>query len=164
MKPMNPVEAYDSALSDGMAFRIFLKKAGYKGVGVFAGKIFQKGEIIEMCHAFIYEWQSKYQRDAAVARYAYGVGCHCNPSPSKPPCLLNCPMNGGRYIMPTGFGACYNSADREEDANARYEVIADKPAIIYIASKDISEGDEIVTWFGKGYYDSWCKPFIPKKK
>ena len=161
---MNPLELYESALERGLSSPVFLKKSGHRGIGVFAAKAFTKGELIEMCHAIIYEWQAKYQRDAAISRYAYSLGCHCNPGPTNPPCLLNCPVNGTRYIMPMGFGACYNSADKEEDANARYEIIANKPAIFYYAVKDISEGEEIVTWFGKGYYDAWCKPFIPKRK
>ena len=65
-------------------------------------------------------------------------------------------------MIPLGFGACYNSAESEEEANARYEIVPDKLLIFYIAVKDISEGDEIVTWFGRGFYDAWCKPMIPK--
>ena len=158
----NPVDIYDAALKDGLRANLLLKDAGYKGVGVFAGKPFAKGEMIEMCHSILLEWQSKYQRDASISRYAYALGCHCNPGPTRPPCLFNCPVNGTRYMVPLGFGACYNSAESEEEANARYEIVPDKLLIFYIAVKDISEGDEIVTWFGKGFYDAWCKPMIPK--
>lgn len=160
----NPVEIYDSLTSgEGLRANLLLKKADYKGMGVFAGKPFAKGELIEMCHSILLEWQSKYQRDASISRYAYAVGCHCDPSLTRPPCMLNCPVNGHRYMIPLGFGACYNSADSEEGANAKYDVVPDRLLIFYTATKDISEGEEIVTWFGKGFYDAWCKAAIPKK-
>lgn len=161
---MNPVELYQSSKKEGLPTQVFLRDAGHKGMGVFAAKNFEPGEIIEMCHSIIFEWQAKYQRDMTVGRYAFSLGCHCDPGPTRPPCLLNCPVNGTRYMLPLGFGACYNSAETGEGANARYELHPDSLLTIYYATKPISKDDEIVTWFGQGFYDGWCKPFIPKKR
>ena len=161
---MNIEEHYDNCRKEGFQSSVFLKSAAHKGVGVFASKPFLAGDTIEMCHSIIFEWQAKFQRDSTVGRYAFALGCHCNPSPTRPVCLLNCPVNGTRYILPLGYGACYNSADRPEDANARYEIYPDSLLIAYFATKPIEVGDEIVTWFGQGYYENWCKPMIPKKK
>ena len=159
----NPEEIYGKALEAGLRPNVYLGKAGHKGLGVFAGKPFAKEELIEMCHCIQLAWQARYQRDESIAQYAFAIPCHCNPGPSRPPCLLNCPLNGHSYILPLGFGACYNSADQEEGANARYGIIQDKRLIFYVATKDISEHEEILTWFGRGYYDQWCKPNKKKK-
>lgn len=150
-------EKYLSLKKEGLPIHVYLKEAGHKGMGVFASKKFEKDEPIEFCHSFIFEWQNKHQRDAMVGKYCYGVNCHCAPGPQKPPCLLNCPANGNRWLMPMGFGSCYNSAEKEEEANAGWIIIVEHNLLVMMARSRIEKDDEILTWFGQGYYDGWCK-------
>jgi len=151
------VGEYRKCVAAGYRPDVSLGEAGVKGLGVFAGRDFKKDEAVEFCHSFVFEWQSKYQRDAMVGKYCYGVNCHCAPGPNKPPCLLNCPANGNRWVMPMGYGACYNSAESEQEANAAWMIFIEHNLLVIAARTDISKGSEILTWFGQGYFDSWCK-------
>lgn len=155
---MNLVEKYSEVKNSGYLPSVSLKGAGHKGMGVFASKDFEKEEAIEFCHCMIFDWPAKYQRDSTISRYSYSVSCHCNPGPTRPPCLLNCPANGTRYILPLGYGAIYNCADKQEEANASFAIIPDQLLMVFGATKQIKKGEEIVTWWGQGYYDAWCKP------
>ena len=155
---MNLVDKYSEIKASGYLPSVSLKGADHKGMGVFASKDFEKEEAIEFCHCMIFDWPAKYQRDSTISKYAYPVSCHCNPGPTRPPCLLNCPANGTRYILPLGYGAIYNCADKQEDANASFAIIADQLLMVFGATKQIKKGEEIVTWWGQGYYDTWCKP------
>lgn len=160
----DPIAIYRSSKKEGIRPDVCLREAGYKGMGVFATRKFSVGDVIEMSHGIILGWQSRYHGDPAIGQYAYALGCHCNPSPERPPCLLNCPANGTRYFIPLGYGACYNSADSEDQANARYHLVPEEKMIFFVAVKEIFESEEVLTWFGAGYYQSWCKPFIPSKR
>lgn len=155
---MNFIEAFRGMKEKG--FRppaVTIKNAGHKGLGVFAATGFKAGDPIEFCHAFILEWQAKYQRDSMISKYCFAVPCHCQPAPNKPPCLLDCPKNGHRTMMPMGYGSCYNSSDIQGEANAQWMMFVEESLLVVAAIKDIQDGDEILTWFGQGYYDSWCK-------
>lgn len=159
------VKHWKKIRDEGFVPGVYLKEAGYKGLGVFAKSNFEVGAILEMAHTVAFEWQARYLADPTIRRYSYALNCHCSPiTPTRPPCLLNCAKNGNRHVMPLGFGCIYNSADNWETHNTAYQIFPDHGFTVYIARAPIAKDEECVTWFGQGYYDAWCKPFIPKSE
>lgn len=151
------IRQYEEFKKNGYRQNLYIREAGKKGMGVFAMKGFAEGEVVEFCHVVIMGWQSVYQRDPAIVQYAYPIPCHCKPSPDRPACLLNCPKNGQRVAMPLGFGCIYNSADKPEDANLGFLTIPDERLMVFVAKREIAVDEELVTWWGQGYFNSWCK-------
>ena len=41
--------------------------------------------------------------------------------------------------------------------NIKYKVFVQNKLVVFIAIKDIEEGQELLTWWGQSYYNSWCK-------
>lgn len=148
-----------SEIKNGEGYRadVAIKTSTYKGMGVFALRNFDAGEVLEYCHCAILQWGSTYQRDLEIIKYGYGVPCHCKPSPTRPPCLYNCPVNGHRWIVPFGFGSIYNCSDKEEDSNTGFVIVPDERLLVFVAKKPIGKGEEALTWWGQGYWNSWCK-------
>ena len=116
-----------------------------KGMGVFAKKDFKQNDVIEYCYSIVYDWRSKYQRDSTISRYSYSISCNCK----------DCKEHGILKIQPLGYGSIYNSADEAKDRNAQYYIYLKERLTAFEAVKDINKGEEILTWFGQGYYDSW---------
>ena len=127
-----------------------------KGMGVFAKKDFKQNDVIEYCYSIVYDWRSKYQRDSTISRYAFNASSGCN--------CQNCRQHGHIQMQPLGYGSIYNSADKAEDRNAQYYIYLKERLIAFEAVKDINKGEEILTWFGQGYYDSWITNLGDKNK
>lgn len=131
-----------------------IKMTPNKGMGVFAKKDFNEGDIIEYAYCIIYDWRSKYQNDSTIRRYSYVINCNC----------LECSEHGFRNIQPLGYGSIYNSAETEKDRNANYYIFDKERFIAFEAQRDIIKGEEILLWFGQSYYDSWITNLKNKNK
>ena len=126
----NSAEGYDNS-------HLYLKSIPRKGLGVFSKKDLKEGDIIELCHSAPIETPSRWMRDSGIKKYSYW-----DPD--------------GRGLIPFGFGCIYNSADRENLKNITYHMFVEDRLMVFIATKDIPAGEELITWWGEGYYKSWC--------
>jgi hypothetical protein len=126
---------------------IYIKETEYKGLGVFANREIKAGEIIEYCHAIVLDWRQKYIHDASIKKYAYWHTCSC----------LDCKMHGGTGLILLGCGSIYNCSDLEDLKNADFYLFPGLNLGLFKANKNIKKDQEILTWWGQGYYDFWCK-------
>lgn len=117
---------------------IYIKKIDPKGIGVFANKDIKTGEVIEYCHCLPIEIPGRWMNDKGIKNYSY--------------------WSGERGFIALGFGSIYNSAERDHLKNAGYFIFEDDNLIVYVAQKDIKKDEEILTWFGDGFYNYWCMP------
>jgi hypothetical protein len=125
-----------------------IREVGAKGLGVFAIAPIRAGEVVEYCHAILLGYRHRYTHDSALKQYAYWLNCNCK----------ECKAHGVHGMIPLGFGSIYNSAESEQEANASHRMFAKERLIVFIAKRDIPAGEEILTWWGQKYFDSWCKP------
>jgi hypothetical protein len=123
-----------------------IRSAGRKGMGVFALRDFEVGEVIEYCHCIPLSTPSKYMADGGIKQYAYWDRSG-----------LDAERHGGAGLVVMGFGSVYNSADCEAEMNCKNYVSAESRMVAFVASRRIRVGEEIVTWWGQAYYDAWCK-------
>jgi len=128
-----------------------VKEAGVKGLGVFADQDIPKGQPIEFCHSIVMEHRNRYQHDPEFRRYSYWASCECE----------ECKRHGSQAVLPLGNGCIYNCADSKELANCAYQVIPKERLVVFFSTKDIKAGDEILTWWGEGYYNRYCKASSP---
>jgi SET domain-containing protein len=119
-----------------------------KGLGVFANKKIKKNEVIEYCHSLTMSWKRKYVNDPSILKYAYWAGCECK----------DCQTHGNSGMILFGNGSIYNSAESDSLKNASYKLYPNLNLVVFTAEKDIEVDDEILVWWGQGYFDSWCKP------
>ena len=124
-----------------------IKESPGKGMGVFALRDIAEDEAIEYCHAIVLDWRRKYIGDSQIRRYSWWSGC-C-------PCD-ECKTHGDRAVIALGYGAIYNSADREEEANAAHHIYANEALIVFTAKRAIKVGEEMLVWYGQGYLNYWC--------
>jgi len=143
---------------------IYIKDAGVnaetmpKGMGVFAGRDFEEGEVVEFCHMLMFQWQGNYLRDQRVVQYAYTISCHCNPNgKDRLPCMYNCPEHGMRRSLPFGYGPIYNTADSEANMNTGFVIVPSETLHIFYTLKPVKKDGEFLTWWGQSYFDHWCK-------
>lgn len=118
---------------------LYIKKINPKGLGVFANKDIKKGEVIEYCHCLPIEIPGKWMLDKGIKNYSYWG-------------------NNDKGFVALGFGSMYNSAERAHLKNASYFIFEEDLLIVYVAQKDIKKDEEILTWFGDGFYNHWCLP------
>lgn len=152
----NHLEIYKQLKIKGFStnnFRLYIKDAGVnqsnknKGLGVFTNKPIPKGQVIEYSPAIVMDWKGKYVHDQGIKQYAYWHGCSCE----------ECKKHGATGMIPLGYGSIINTADSETDRNCGWITRPQEKVIIFFAEKDISSNEEILTWWGQGYYDGWCK-------
>jgi len=124
-----------------------IKESPGKGLGVFARRDIAEGEVIEYCHAIVLDWKKKYIGDAQIRRYAWWSGCSCE----------DCRKHGDRALIALGYGAIYNSADKEEEANAANHIHTNDSLLVFTAKRPIKAGEEILVWYGQAYLDFWCR-------
>lgn len=125
---------------------LIVKKAGKKGLGVFATRAFYPGEVIEYCHCIALSTPSRYMADGGIKQYAYWDRSGTDFE-----------RHGGAGLVVLGHGSIYNSADAEEEANCKNYVSAESRLVAFVCSVAIKPGAEILTWWGQAYYDAWCK-------
>jgi hypothetical protein len=119
---------------------LYIKKAGNKGLGVFANKNIKIGEVIEYCHCLPIETPHQWLHDRGIKNYSY--------------------WSDERGLIALGFGSIYNSAERHHLKNASYFTFEKDQLIVYVAQRDIQKDEEILTWFGDGFYNYWCDPSV----
>jgi hypothetical protein len=129
-------------------YGLSIREAGKKGLGVFASAPIKERAVIEFCHAILLGYRHRYTHDPALKQYAYWLNCNCK----------ECKAHGVQGMIPLGFGSIYNSAESEQEANASHRMFAKERLIVFVAKRDIPAGEEILTWWGQKYFDSWCKP------
>ena len=117
------------------------------GLGVFAKTNFSNDDIIEFCHSIVLDWRSRYVQIPKLKQYAYNHTCACS----------DCKKHGGYVVIPSGYGMIYNSANSDEEKNAKSTVLSGANLVAFSAIKDIKVGEEILTWWGQSYFDTWCK-------
>lgn len=117
---------------------IYVARAGNKGLGVYAGQDFKKGDLIEFCHCIKMDTPRQYLHEPQISRYAYG--------------------NKDYALIVLGFGSIYNSTEHFSESNAGYFTFDAHKVVLFYASRDIAQGEEIVTHHGAAYFNSWCKP------
>jgi SET domain-containing protein len=106
--------------------KIFVKLSPTHGYGVFAGKTFKKGDIIEECYILITKG-----KDLALEDYYFDAD--------------------GKYALITGYGVIYNHAD---DDNAEYKIDAKRRLATFKAIKTIKKGEEIFVSYGEDWFAS----------
>jgi SET domain-containing protein len=119
--------------------KLIVKKSPTHGYGVFAGKTYKKGELIEECYVLLTSGKEK-----ALEDYYFAAG--------------------RKYALLTGFGIIYNHSD---DENADYVINAKKRLCTIKAMRTIKKGEEIFVSYGPGWFKSrglTAKEEQPKKK
>jgi hypothetical protein len=128
---------------------VTVKPAGHKGLGVFAKRDIKSGEWVELCYSVKLNWKKKYVSDSGILQYAYwDNSCRCQ----------DCRNHGAIGLLALGAGSIYNCAENKEGANLEYIAIAYENLVAFIATKDVPAGEELLTWWGEGYFNQWCRP------
>ena len=144
------VASYQQNLANGFSNQNLIVKQSTipeAGLGVFASVDFAEQDLIEFCHCVVFDWRRKYIREPRVEQYAYSPKCECE----------DCKKHGTQIVMPMGYGMIYNSADSLENSNCSFAIVPAHRMMAFIAKKPIKAGEEILTWWGQGYYDKWCR-------
>lgn len=110
---------------------IEVKNSPGKGLGVFATKDFNKGELIERCYLISMDYTPK-TKD------------YCFDYPLE---------TRERYVLALGYGSIYNHND---DNNAKWKENI-KGFFDFVAVKDIKKGDEICVNYGTVYWERQTK-------
>ena len=105
---------------------IFVKKSPMHGYGVFAGKTFRKGTILEECYLIISRGG-----DNKLADYYFDAK--------------------GKYALMTGYGIIYNHSD---DPNADYKIDVKRRLATIKAARTIRKGEEIHISYGNEWFSS----------
>lgn len=103
---------------------LIVKKSSRHGYGVFAGKRFKEGDLIEECYILITRG-----KDKALENYYFDVN--------------------GKYALLTGFGCIYNHS---EDPNADYRYNEKRKLFTFKAEKTIRKGEEIFISYGEDWF------------
>lgn len=122
--------------------KVYIKEIEPKGLGVFAKQDLKVGEVVEMCHTFTLEVPSKYIYDKSLTEYILPGFIKDEVHPS----------------FAFGFGCIYNSSDTEFNRNVEWIVIPESRLSAFIANRDIKRDEELLAWFGEGFFLSRCKP------
>jgi uncharacterized protein len=111
--------------------KIFVQKSSLHGYGVFAGKRFKKGEMIEECYMVISRGG-----DRGLEDYYFDAK--------------------GKYSLMTGYGIIYNHS---EDPNADYVMNLKSRVCKIKADRTIKKGEEIFISYGDQWFkDRKFKP------
>ncbi len=113
-----------SSSSDVISPSVIVKRTKTKGLGVFAGKDFQPGEIIETCPTvYIQTKERTFLENTILAYYIY-------------------PWTSTRCgVMVLGYGSIYNHS---YTPNATWEQDFSNKTMIYRATSPIHKGEEIL--------------------
>jgi hypothetical protein len=113
-----------------------------KGLGVFSRKDIEKGDIVEICHCIVPEIPSENCGDRGLLQYAY----HFSE-----------PRSPKKMAIPLGFGCIYNSASTAEEANLIHIAFPTEKMLCFLANANVKNGEELLTFHGDGYFNTWCK-------
>lgn len=98
------------------------------GFGVFAEADIPANSLIEECHILVLNDKS------AVNDYVFTY-----------------PNDKNKACLPLGYGAIYNHSNQP---NAKYDTNGDQTLMVFIATKPIRKGEEILISYGKTWFDS----------
>lgn len=124
--------------------KVYLKEVPPKGLGVFAKEDIKAGEVVEMCHTFTANMPSKYMQDNSISEYMLPGVIKDETYPS----------------FAFGFGCIYNSSETEAGRNVEWMVIPESRLSVFVANRNIKRDEELLAWFGEGFFMSRCKPNI----
>jgi hypothetical protein len=124
--------------------KVYIKDIPPKGVGVFAKEDMKAGDVVEMCHTFTASTPSKYVHDPSLSEYML-------------PGVIN---NELHPSFAFGFGCLYNSSDSAQDRNVEWVVIPESKLSAFVANRNIKKDEELLAWFGEGFYKSSCLPHV----
>ena len=112
----------------------YIKFSNISGYGIFAGKNYEKGDIVEIC-PFI-EIDQKYLHDDNPL-HQYVFSSHLGPS-------------GDKYIIVFGNGSLFNHND--DNNTYYYHNCSGNRLLYYAAKKAIKEGEELCIHYGDAHY------------
>ena len=99
---------------------LVVRKAGAKGMGVFARKPIARGDVIERVPVIVISKDAIFDYWSEVSEYVFK-------------------WEGDRYAIALGFGSLYNHSF---DPSAYYEADGER-ALAFTALRDIAKGEEI---------------------
>lgn len=105
---------------------VFVKKSPIHGYGVFAGKDFAEGEVIEECHTLFTS-----HRDPDFSNYYF--------------------IAEDKAAIPLGHGCIYNHSNTP---NIHYAYDPDNGLIIFTAAQAITAGEELCSSYGDSWFAS----------
>jgi len=150
--------AYRLLLNKGFnthGFHLYIKNAGVnrhgkdKGRGVFALAPIEKDHVIEFCPAVKMTLTREEESLQANSLWHSNLFWYTETKEGDPS-----GMQQGMFAL--GYGTLINSADSPEDANCFYEIYPEDNLVVFKAIKGIKEHDEILSWFGEGFYKKHC--------
>lgn len=106
--------------------KLIVKKSSLHGYGVFAGKSFKEGEIVEECYILITRGGDRKLED-----YYFDVS--------------------GKYGIFTGFGVIYNHA---AEPNVDYYINSKRRLATFKANRSIKKGEELTVSYGDKWFSS----------
>jgi len=104
--------------------KVIVKRSRLHGYGVFAGKNFKKGEVIEDCYFILSKGG-----DDGIEDFYFDVR--------------------GRYAVFLGYGSIYNHSD---DPNADYFINVKDRVTTFKADRPIKKGEEISISYGDDWF------------
>jgi SET domain-containing protein len=120
--------------------KICLKKSEIHGLGVFAKQDIKEQEKIEVCKLLRLGWRMAYQHDPVVKDYCWGnMSCACE----------QCKIHGPTTYLALGYGSIYNHSD---NPNSNISFDYKNQVFVVVASRDISNGEEIFVTYGDSYW------------
>lgn len=145
------LEAYETFKIMGLEHKHLTVKTSSipnAGLGVFASEDIAINDAIEFCHSIVLDWRKKYIYDRKLIQYAYSGSDGSQESK----------IHGNLMVLPLGYGMIYNSAPSKKESNCEFHVLPEHNLTVFLAIKPIKAGEEILTWWGEGYYNAWCRP------
>src|SRR5579864_837484 len=106
--------------------KIFVKKSLTHGYGVFSGKTFKKGEVIEKCYILLTKG-----KDNELEDYYFDAK--------------------GKDALLLGYGMIYNHSN---DENADYKINIKQRIATFKAIRKIKKGEEIFVFYGEDWFKS----------
>ena len=103
---------------------LYVRKARGMGRGVFAGRAYREGEVIEVCPVIPLAEETVEAALGALDRYLFAWG-----------------KDGERLAIALGYGSLYNHSP---DPNAGFTPRTATEDIVFRARRDIAEGEQIL--------------------
>ena len=117
--------------------KIEVRKSPIHGYGVFAKENINKNEVLEEC-LYIVQDKNSYNFDYLFA------------FPNK--------NNQLKYnVLPLGYGCIYNSSKTKNENNAIWKIDTNNNIFIFKSIKIIKKDKEILTFYGKDWWDNFNK-------
>jgi SET domain-containing protein len=103
---------------------LYIRKARGMGRGVFAGRAYRKGEVIEVCPVLVLPPETEEKGLGGLAAYVFAWGAA-----------------GDRLAIALGYGSLYNHSP---DPNADFAPRHGRGELVFRATGDITAGEQIL--------------------